>query len=135
MADIEALDTFNGIIKRLVKFATSKSKKLSLGGAVRRVRLLLDDAPLAALTALAPVLEKNRTQVMNSDEKYFMEADFATEIPEEYEEDRKEIIFVITKLKKIYAQKCKPDEKKQILSDMKLLLLTYDTYMKKTSGK
>lgn len=129
MADIEALDTFNSTVKKLVRFASSKSKKLYIGGAVKKLKLLLDDAPLSAITVLGPSLAKHRDRVMVSDEKYFMESDFSSDIPDEFTADRKDIIMVITKLKKIYAAKCKPDEKKSILTDMKHLLVSYDLFV------
>jgi hypothetical protein len=128
MADLEALDEFNGTIKRLVRFATSKSTKLTIGGAVKRVKLLLDDAPLAAIQTVGPLLVKYREQVMSSDEKYFMTTDLSKDIPAEHAADAKDIIALINDLKGIY-EKCSQEDKKTVLNDMKQLLVSYETYV------
>jgi hypothetical protein len=127
MADIAALYEFNGTVKKLVRFAASKSKKLTIGGAVKRTRLLLEEAPLSAMETLGPLLDKYRDKVVASDEKYFMETDLSKEIPEEHAAEKKDIVELIEKLKKIY-RKCKPADKQTVLGDMKQLLVSYDSY-------
>ena len=129
MADLEALDQFNSIIKRLVRFAVSKSMKLDWCNAVKRTKLLLDDAPLAAISALGPGLVKYRAQVMASDEKYFMTIDLSSDVPAEFVVDRKEIMGLIDTIKRVYAT-CTLAEQKNTLDDLKKLLLTYDAYIK-----
>lgn len=129
MADLEALDQFNSTIKRLVRFAVSKSPKLDWGNAVKRTKLLLDDAPLAAISALGPGLVKYRKQVLASDEKYFMTIDFSSDVPAEFTADKKEIMGLIDTVKSVYAT-CTSAEQKNTLEDLKKLLLTYDAYVK-----
>lgn len=129
MADLEALDQFNSTIKRLVRFAVSKSPKLDWGNAVKRTKLLLDDAPLTAISAFGPGLVKYRAQVMASDEKYFMASDFSSDIPPEFAGDKKEIMSLIDIIKSVYAT-CTPAEQKNTLDDLKKLLMSYDMYVK-----
>ena len=129
MAYLEALDQFNSTIKRLVRFAVSKSPKLDWGNAVKRTKLLLDDAPLAAISALGPGLVKHRASVMSSDEKYFMTSDFSSDVPAEFSANKKDIIGLIDTIKSVYAT-CTSTEQKNTLNDLKKLLLTYDAYIK-----
>jgi hypothetical protein len=127
MADLEALDQFNSIIKRLVRFAVGKSPKLDWGNAIKRVKLLLDDAPLAAMSALGPGLSRHRASVMASDDKYFMTVDLSADIPAELSGNKKEIVAIIGVIREVYAT-CSPVEQKATLGDLKQLLMLYDTY-------
>lgn len=133
MADIEALDTFNSTLKKLVRLATNKSKKLKLVRAPQRLATLLRECETTAMEIVGPALARHREFVMSSDEKHFLTSDLVADIPAEFSDDKKEIVIVINKLKKIYTTKCKPDEKTSILADLKLLLISYESYVKHTS--
>lgn len=130
MADLEALDTFNSTLKKLVRLATDKSKKLKLVRAPQRLATLLRECETAAMEIVGPSLALHREFVMASDEKHFLTSDLSADIPAEFSDDKKEIVIVINKLKKIYTTKCKSEEKAAILADLKQLLISYDLYVK-----
>ncbi len=130
MADLEALDQFNSTIKKLVRFAVGKSPKLDWGNAIKRVKLLLDDAPLAAMEALGPGLVKYRARVMASDEKYFLTCDLSSVIPTVFSENGKEIVAMIGIIREVYAT-CTQAEQQNTLGDLKRLLMLHDTYIAK----
>lgn len=132
MADLVALDGFNGGIKKLVRFAVTKSKRLDWGGATKRVKILLDDAPMAVISALGPVLGKHKARIEANDEKFFLETDLTAEIPAEFGADKKEIASVMSIIKSVYVS-CTDVEKREILTDMKNLLAAYETYIRLTT--
>ena len=96
---------------------------------MKRTKMLLDDAPLAAISALGPGLVKYHVQVMASDEKYFMTSDFSSDVPAEFAASKKEIISLIDTVKSVYAT-CTPAEQKNTLDDLKKLLVLYYAYVK-----
>lgn len=131
MADLVALDGFNGSVKKLVRFAVTKSKRLDWGGATKRVKILLDDAPTAAISTLGPGLAKHRDRIEANDEKFFLETDLTNEIPDSICVDKKEIVSVMTIIKNVYVG-CTDSEKKEIFADMQNLVATYDVYTRLT---
>lgn len=131
MADLVALDGFNSGIKKLVRFAVTKSKRLDWGGATKRVKILLDDAPTSVISALGPALRRHKERIEANDEKFFLETDLTSEIPTEFGADKKEIGAVMAIIKSVYVS-CTDVEKREILTDMKNLLAAYEAYVNLT---
>ena len=131
MADLVALDGFNGSVKKLVRFAVTKSKRLDWGGATKRVNILLYDTPTAAIFTLGPGLAKHRDRIEANDEKFFLETDLTNEIPDSICVDKKEIVSVMTIIKSVYVG-CTDAEKKEIFANMQNLVATYDVYTRLT---
>lgn len=132
MADLVALDGFNGTIKKLVRFAVTKSKRLDWGGATKRVKILLDDAPMAVISVLGPALGKHKDRIMANDEKFFLETDLTSEIPAEFGADKKEIASVMGIIKSVYSS-CTDAEKREILADMQNLVTAFESYRRLTT--
>lgn len=132
MADLVALDGFNSTIKKLVRFAVTKSKRLDWGGATKRVKILLDDMPLAAISALGPGLSRHKVRIESNDEKFFIETDLTSEIPAEFGADKKEIVSVMEIIKSVFVS-CTDAEKREILADMRNLLAAYESYIRLTA--
>jgi hypothetical protein len=117
--------SFNSILKKLIKFACSKSFALKTNRVKERVSLLISNAPLAVLENAGPYILKYAKNIKDRDEKFFMNVDLS----EHYNgENAKDIVEIINKIRKIYKQ-CNMKEKEYLCDLSDDLLITYCSYL------
>jgi hypothetical protein len=100
------VELFNSKLKRLVKTVISLSKMIQayayVNGTERQLSMALDAAPLLGIDTIGPFLEKYASQIEAHDEKFFLTANFESDIAPEYEEFRKDIVMIMGQLKDLY---------------------------------
>lgn len=123
--------TFNSILKRIIKFACTKSIALKTNNVKSRVALLINEAPLIVLETAGPYLLQYAEHIKAHDEQFFLENDYSDHVIKSKEldsTDKKNILNLIDLIKKIY-KKCNAKERMYLNDAVDDLLIAYCGYL------
>lgn len=122
--------SFNSVLKRMIKFACSKSLALKTHRVQARVALLINEAPLTVLQTAGPYIITYADHIKARNEEFFLNADFSKHYSNEAHGDQKDVINLIDQVRKIY-KKC-DDKERALLNDLTDdLLIAYCMYVKR----
>lgn len=122
------VETFASRLKRIINIASQHSKKVS---SKKNIAIMaIDSMPIVTIDTVGAILTKYRTQIVEFDDNFFLNADFRQEIElaeSKTETSREQIIAIINEIKLIYPNLSK-DIKNTIKNYLSEMLISYDEY-------
>ena len=122
--------SFNSVLKRIIKFACSKSLVLKTHKVQTRVSLLINDAPLMVLQTAGPYILTYADHIKARDDEFFLNADFSKHYVNENDNNQKDIVNLINQVRKVYKQ-CNDKERSHLNDLTDDLLIAYCMYVKR----